>query len=64
MFLFHTGTRDISSKIIPILVPTVVAAVILCIVVALLLAKKTSMQRKKAYTAVIGKLSISVSQII
>ncbi|XXG59545.1 hypothetical protein AAC387_Pa04g1614 [Persea americana] len=51
-----TGTRDNSSKIIPILVPTVASAVILFIIVALLLAKKTSMQKKKTYTAVIDGL--------
>ncbi|RWR90883.1 Cysteine-rich receptor-like protein kinase 25 [Cinnamomum micranthum f. kanehirae] len=50
------GTRDNSSKLIPILVPTVASAVILFIIVALLLAKKTSMQKKTTYTAVIDGL--------
>ncbi|XXG59557.1 hypothetical protein AAC387_Pa04g1622 [Persea americana] len=51
-----TGTGGSSSKLIPILVPTIVGAVILSIIVALLLVKKTSSKRKKTHTSLIGGL--------
>ncbi|RWR90870.1 cysteine-rich receptor-like protein kinase 10 [Cinnamomum micranthum f. kanehirae] len=51
-----TGTGGSSSKLIPILVPTIAGAVILSIIVALLLVKKTSSKRKKTHTSLIGGL--------
>ncbi|XXG59584.1 hypothetical protein AAC387_Pa04g1643 [Persea americana] len=51
-----TGTGGSSSKLIPILVPTIAGAVILSIIVALLLVKKTSSKRKKTHTSLIRGL--------
>ena len=64
MFLIYTGTGGSSSKLIPILVPTIAGAVILSIIVALLLVKKTSSKRKKTHTSLIGNYPSSCYKII
>ncbi|RWR90868.1 cysteine-rich receptor-like protein kinase 10 [Cinnamomum micranthum f. kanehirae] len=59
-----TGTGGHSSKLIPILVPTIAGAVILCIIVALLLVKRrTSSKKNKTYTAVIDGLDGSEESV-
>ncbi|RWR90858.1 cysteine-rich receptor-like protein kinase 10 [Cinnamomum micranthum f. kanehirae] len=58
------GTGGNSSKLIPILVPTIAGAVFLSIIVALLLVKRrTSSKRNKTYTPVIDGLDGSEESV-